>query len=114
MQCGAYLTSSDGTEMSKWFCKNLGDAMLAFQGVGRVEDAFQSAYANAGCPDDAAVFLRHESGRLHCEAKVYFSPASAHIAQLLGAEPCEKPAKDGLSLIVGRAAAWSLLFPEGD
>ncbi len=49
----------DGTEMSIWFCKNLGDAMLAFQGVGRVEEAFQSAYANADCPDDAAVFLRH-------------------------------------------------------
>ena len=98
--------------MSIWFCKNLGDAMLAFQGVGRVEDAFQSAYANADCPDDAAVFLRHESGRLHCEAKVYFSPASAHIAQALWAEPCKQPANDGLSLLVGPPAAWSVLFPE--
>jgi len=104
----------DGAEMSKWFCKNLGDAMLAFQGVGRVEDAFQSACANADCPGDAAIFLRHESGRLHCEAKVYFSPASARIAQELGAEPCEKPAKDGLSLLAGPSDAWSVLFPEGD
>lgn len=103
---------NDGTEMSIWFCKNLGDAMLAFQGVGRVEAAFRSAYANADCPDDAAVFLRHESGRLHCEAKVYFSPASAHIAQTLGAEPCKQPANDGLSLLVGPPAAWSVLFPE--
>ena len=86
--------------------------MLAFQGVGRVEDAFHSAYANADCPDDVAVFLRHESGRLHCEAKVYFSPASAHIAQALGAEPCGRPAKDGLSLLVGPPAAWSVLFAE--
>ena len=86
--------------------------MLAFQGVGRVEAAFRSAYANAECPDDAAVFLRHESGRLHCEAKVYFSPASAHIAQALGAEPCGRPAKDGLSLLVGPPAAWSVLFAE--
>ena len=98
--------------MSLWFCKNLGDAMLAFQGVGRVEDAFHSAYANADCPDDVAVFLCHESGRLHCEAKVYFSPASAHIAQALGAEPCGRPAKDGLSLLVGPPAAWSVLFAE--
>lgn len=98
--------------MSLWFCKNLGDAMLAFQGVGRVEAAFRSAYANTGCPDDAAVFLRHESGRLHCEAKVYFSPASAHIAQTLGAEPCGQPVKDGLSLLVGSEAAWSVLFAE--
>jgi len=98
--------------MSIWFCKNLGDAMLAFQGLGRVEGAFRSAYPNADCPDDAAVFLRHESGRLHCEAKVYFSPASAHIAQTLGAEPCKQPANDGLSLLVGPPAAWSVLFPE--
>ena len=98
--------------MSLWFCKNLGDAMLAFQGLGRVEDAFRSTYANTDCPDDVAVFLRHESGRLHCEAKVYFSPASAHIAQALGAEPCGRPAKDGLSLLVGPPAAWSVLFAE--
>ena len=95
-----------------WFCKNLGYAMLAFQGVGRVETAFRSAYTNADCPDDAAVFLRHESGRLHCEAKVYFSPTSAHTAQILGAEPCEKPVKDGLSLLVGSEVAWSVLFAE--
>ncbi len=104
----------DGTEMSEWFCKNLGDAMLASQGLSCVEDAFQSAYANAGCPDDAAAFIRHESGRLHCEAKVYFSPSSAHIAQVLGAEPCEQPEKDGLSLLVGPPVAWSVLFPEDD
>jgi hypothetical protein len=88
--------------------------MLAFQGVGRVEAAFRSVYANTDCPDDAAVFFRHESGRLHCEAKVYFSPASARIAEVLGAEPCEQPIEDGLSLLAGSPAAWSVLFPEGD
>lgn len=88
--------------------------MLAFQGLGLVESTFQSAYANADYPDDTAVLVRHESGRLHCEAKVYFSPASAHIAQMLGAQPCGRPTKDGLSLLVGSEAAWSLLFPEED
>ncbi len=104
----------DRTEMSVWFCKNLGDAMLAFQGLGRIEEAFRSVHADDDCPDATAVFIRHESGRLHCEAKVYFSPASAHIAQALGAESCEQPAKDGLSLLVGSPDAWSVLFPEGD
>jgi len=46
----------------------------------------QRWYANDDCPDDAAVFLRHESGRLHCEAKVNFSPALAHILEKLRAE----------------------------
>ncbi|MBR9987647.1 MAG: hypothetical protein KFF68_17215 [Desulfosarcina sp.] len=104
----------DRSKTNLWFCKNLGDAMLAFTGIDRVEAAFRSAYADADCPDDTAVFLRHESGRLHCEAKVYFSPGSAHIAQILGAEPCEQPANDGLGLLVGHPAAWSVLFPEDD
>lgn len=104
----------DEIEMSVWFCMNLGDAMLAFQGLSRIKDAFQSAYSSTDCPDNAAVFLLHESGRLHCEAKVYFSPASGLIAKSLGAESCEQPAKDGLSLLVGSPDAWSVLFPEGD
>lgn len=111
---GEQLMIDDGTEMGIWFCKNLGDAMLAFEGLGRVEDAFRSAYENIDCPDDAAVFLRHESGRLHCEAKVYFSPASARIAQVLGAESCGQPAKHGLSMLAGPPEAWSVLFPEDD
>jgi hypothetical protein len=43
-----------------------------------------------------------------------FSPASSRIAQAIGAESCEQPAKDGLSLLIGSTAAWSVLFPEGD
>ena len=105
---------SDETAMSVWFYKNLGDAMLAFQGLSRIKDAFQAAYANAACPDKAAVFFRHESGRLHCEVKAYFSPASAHIAQSLGAESCEQPAKDDLNLLVGSPGVWSVLFPKED
>ena len=79
--------------MGIWFCKNLGDAMLAFEGLGRVEDAFRSAYETSTAPMTRRFFLRHESGRLHCEAKVYFSPASARIAQVLGAESCGQHCK---------------------
>ncbi len=100
--------------MSLWYCKNLGDAMLAFQGLDQVAGVFHSAYTNDACPADVAVFLRHESGRLHCEAKVYFSPASALIAEALGAEPCERPTTNGLSLLVGHPTALSVLFPEDD
>ncbi len=100
--------------MSLWYCKNLGDAMLAFQGLDQVAEAFHSAYANDDCPADAAVFLRHESGRLHCEAKVYFSPASVLVAEALGAEPCKRPSANGVSLLVGHPDALSVLFPEDD
>ena len=99
--------------MSIWCCKNLGDAMLAYLELDHVESVCLSAYEKGNCPDEMAVFYRHESeGRLHCEVKVYFSPALARIAEELGAAPCEQPTKYGLSLLVGAPAAWSVLFIE--
>jgi hypothetical protein len=62
-----------------------------------------------------AVFTRPESeGRLHCEVIVYFSPAAQQVAMAFGAEPCEKPARDGLGLLAGDSGCWSVLFPELD
>ena len=100
--------------MGKWFRKNLGDAMLAFLELDHVESICSSAYTKANCPNEMAVFLRHESeGRLQCEVIVYFSPAMSHIAGELGATPCERPVQYGLSLLIGTPIAWSLLFPKG-
>lgn len=97
-----------------WFRKNLGDAMLAYVELDRVETICLTAYEQAHCPDEMAVFLRHESaGRLQCEVIVYLSPAMAHIAGELEATPCVQPMKYSLSLLVGAPIAWSLLFPEG-
>ncbi len=60
-----------------------------------------------------AVLTRPESeGRLHCEVIAYFSPAAADIAKAFDAEPCEKPARAGLGLLIGDESSWSVLFPE--
>jgi hypothetical protein len=100
--------------MNTWFCKNLGDAMLAFLELDHFEAVCLSAYKTANSPKEMAVFHRHESeGRLHCELIVYFSPAMVHIAGELGATPCKQPTKHGLSLFVGSAEAWAALFFEG-
>ncbi len=97
--------------MSTWFCKNLGDAMLAHQELSDIATAFSSAYAEKGCSDEMAAFYRHESeGRLQCEAKVYFSPASSRIAQELGAFPCDKPTRYGLALLAGSPSAFMVFF----
>jgi hypothetical protein len=99
--------------MSAWFLKNFGDAMLAWEPLGQLEELFQSEYAKAGSPRDMAVFVRHESeGRLHCEVKAYFSPGAAVVAQKFDADPCRKPSRDGLSLLAGAEESWSVLFPE--
>ncbi|MCW8934379.1 MAG: hypothetical protein OQK98_06620 [Gammaproteobacteria bacterium] len=101
--------------MKSWFSKNLGDAMLAYEPLADLEKCFLSISANAGNANEMAVFIRHESeGRLHCEVKVYFSPALAVVAREFDAEPCVKPSPDGLGLFAGSEDSWLLLFPEGN
>lgn len=96
--------------MDVWFTKNLGDAMLAQEPLDRIHELFLPAYEQANGSKEMAVFIRHESeGRLHCEVKAYFSPASAVVARAVGAEPCQKPTPDGLSLLVGSEDSWSIL-----
>lgn len=87
--------------------------MLAYMALEKIKEACLSTYQKSNCPDDMAVFFRHESeGRLHCEVKVYFSPAIGDTAKTLGAFPCEQPTRYGLSLLVGTPDAWSILFRE--
>lgn len=96
--------------MNTWFTKNLGDAMLAGESLDHIKAVFLSVYEKAGNLEDMALFLRHESeGRLHCEVKVYFSPASNVVAEALGASPCSRPSADCLSLLVG-PQDWSSNF----
>ncbi len=99
--------------MGVWYSKNLGDGMLAYEPLGQLEELLLSVYAQAGNPREMAAFVRHESeGRLHCEVKVYFSPASAVVAGEVEAEPCGRPSPEGLSLLAGSEDSWSALFPE--
>ena len=98
--------------MSTWFTVNLGDAMLAGEALEHIKALFLAEYGKAGRPKDMAVFFRHESdGRLHCEVKVYFSPATLLVAKAVAASPCTKPSSDGLGLLAGPDEAWSAFFP---
>jgi hypothetical protein len=99
--------------MSDWFTKNLGDAMLVSEALGQINGSFRAAHKNSNGPKEMAVFIRYESeGRLHCEVKAYFSPASIAVAKAVDAEPCKKPTPDGLSLLIGAEDLWSTLFPD--
>jgi hypothetical protein len=85
-----------------WFSRNLGDAMLAWTALTRIETLFKAAYAKAGKPENMALYIRHESeGRLHCEVIVYLTPESADVARVIGAESCKKPSSSGLGLLLG-------------
>ena len=99
--------------MEKWYSIGLGDGMLAVEPSQEIQELFSEAYSAKGMPAEIAVFTRYESeGRLHCEVVAYFSPAAAEIAKALDAEPCEKPVRAGLGLLVGDERAWSSLFGE--
>lgn len=97
---------------SAWFTKNLGDAMLAGEALAQLEALFLSTYGESGLGDRIGVFIRHESeGHLHCELKAYFSPDTVMLAKTVDADPCARPSRDGLSLLVGSEAVWKTLFP---
>lgn len=88
--------------MTGWFVINLGDAMLVQDALVDLQHRFVCSYQAAGCPPDMGLFMRHVSdGRLHCEVRVYFSPAAADVAAVLGAKPCARPGPEDLNLLAG-------------
>ncbi len=98
--------------MQTWFSQPLGDGVWAFALKEQIREQFASLFEAAGQPVDMAVFTRHElEGRLQCEVVAYFSPATAALAQALGAQPCQQPAHHDLDLLAGDAASWAVLFP---
>lgn len=99
---------------SGWHCMNLGDAMLADAELERIQTSFEAALASGGGTAGGALFVRHESeGQLHCDIKVYFSPAASALARRLGAVPSAKPAKYGLSLLAGDPDGWAAFEESG-
>ena len=99
--------------MENWYSTSLGDGMTSTLLSDEIEAEFLKLFTTAGKPSNMAIFTRGESeGRLHCEVIAYFSPAAKELAPAFNAEPCTKPMRGGLSLLVGDAEAWSVLFPE--
>jgi len=98
--------------MTHWFCKNLGDPLLAEAALDQIKTLYADAYTTTSPPRDLAIFVRHESeGRLHCEVMVYFSPAAADIARAVDAIGCHAPASNDLGLLVGSDDVRAILFP---
>ena len=99
--------------MASWYSLSLGDGMTSSLPAAEIEEEFSRVFKAGSRSPDVAVFTRPESeGRLHCEIIAYFSPAAAQVAKLFDADPCEKPARAGLGLLVGDESSWSVLFPK--
>jgi hypothetical protein len=96
-----------------WFCKNLGDAMLADQTLLRIQEQFASLYQDAPPATRRAVFIRHETtSHLYCQVILYFSPETSELAKMFDAESCSPPAQEGLSMFAGDKDTFTRLFSE--
>jgi hypothetical protein len=95
-----------------WHSLSLGDGMTADESTEEVRAAFQELYQSMESAADIAIFTRNESeGRLHCEVIAYFSPAASALAKAFDAEPCQRPQRSGLELLIGNEQSWASLFP---
>lgn len=97
---------------NSWHFLSLGDGMTADESMEEVRLAFQELYRSTKSTADIAVFTRNESaGRLHCEVIAYFPPAASTLATAFDAEPCQRPERSGLGLLIGSDQSWEHLFP---
>jgi hypothetical protein len=96
--------------METWYCKTLGDGAGASAPSLRIQQLFPPLYAASGQPPGMAVFARHD--RKANQVTAFFSPRATGLAALFGARPCDKPASDGIGLLVGAARSWEIFFPE--
>jgi hypothetical protein len=96
--------------METWYCKTLGNGAAATAPSRRIQQLFPPLYAASGQPPGMAVFARHD--RKANRVTAFFSPRATELAALFGASPCDKPASDGIGLLVGAARSWELFFPD--
>lgn len=97
------------SQSSHWHVKNIGDALLAGDELAHIKMLFQRAHLDNPSSQEMAIFIRHESdGQLHCDVRLYFSPASAALARELSAIPCAPPSATDLGLFAGPETAWTL------
>ncbi len=98
--------------MPTWFSKDLGDGVAAYTPRLQIMDAFMPMFTAAGCPIDMAVFSRYDLQRN--VVTVYFSPRASKLAGIFGAQPCEKPPREDLSLSVGDVRVWEHFYPPSE
>ena len=96
--------------METWYRKTLGAGVEASAPSRRIQAMFPSIFVANGQPTAMAVFSRYD--RNTDEVTAYFSPGACELAALFGAKPCDKPAGDGIGLLVGAARSWGVFFPE--
>lgn len=85
-----------------WYRLDLGDALVAAPRQHEIEQHVARARSDSVDPEELALYAMWLSeGRLHCELRLYFTPAAATVARACGAVPCAPPDPGALSRIAG-------------
>lgn len=100
--------------MKDWFTLNLGDGMFADEPLENLRKKLLHLDQFASNKNVAAYFRHESEGSLHCNVKVYLTPNTANIAEMIEAKTCVKPSPEGLSLLAGSSLAWKTFFPDYD
>lgn len=91
--------------METWHSRALGES-----GSARVQQMFRPMFMASGRPSEMAVFSRYDP-RTH-RVIAYFAPGATRLAAFFDAQPCAKPAGEGIGLLVGDARCWEIYFPD--
>ncbi len=93
--------ASDGGTNADWYCLSLGDAVLAYVVKEAIKDAFNRQWQSAGTPCTWSLWLRTESGDLHCQQTLFFPPACLALAQHYQAQRTGRPSRSTLEWFAG-------------
>jgi hypothetical protein len=100
--------------MATWYSTKLPGGLRGALEIVRLQKILLSETAalksgfEAGA-QNLAVFCHHDT--MYLAWTVYFPPEVAPLAQRHNAQPCEKPPRRGLNLIVGSRHCWNYFYP---
>ena len=113
MECHPRKLSKIKGETMSWYKISLTNEQVTDQEMFNIQHRFRELFMKTGGPKDMALFCSASPVSKEEFAIIYFSPSCSPVTDLIIAqywgEPCEKPAKDVVALLMGHADAWDLL-----
>lgn len=87
--------------MASWYCKNLGDAMLANEALTTIQTHLANVYAASSKPKNWLAIYRHESQGLHCSVIIYLTDDFQYYALLDNTKSCIEPLLSDSAFLAG-------------
>lgn len=95
--------------MNKWYKYVVGDGAAAYQPSMNLHDKFIALAVAKQIPEVCAVLSHYDSG-LNL-VTWYFSPGMEALAKQYQSVECDKPVREGLSMLSGNLECWNKYYP---